>query len=128
MTATGARLALLVALSILAAPLAGATQQQPAKIHRIGYLTPSGSLAFPRLTEQFRHGLRELGYVEGRNLIIEYRSADGKPDRLPALAAELVALKVDVIVTGGGTLPALRRSVQGVLTFIAPLFWNVRIA
>ncbi len=54
-------------------------------------------------TEAFRQGLRELGYVEGKNIVIEWRSAEGKLDRLPALAAELVRLKVDVIVTGGPT-------------------------
>ena len=53
--------------------------------------------------EAFRQGLRELGYVEGKNIVIEWRSAEGKPDRLPALAAELVRLKVDIIVTGGAT-------------------------
>ena len=51
--------------------------------------------------EAFRQGLRELGYVEGKNIVIECRYAEGKPDRLPALAAELVRLKVDIIVTGG---------------------------
>ncbi|TAL44364.1 MAG: ABC transporter substrate-binding protein, partial [Salinibacterium sp.] len=80
-------------------PLA-AEAQQAAKIPRIGYLT--GSLAAnPHLPEAFRQGLRDLGYVEGRNLLIEIRSPEGKPERLPALAAELVALKVDVIVAGG---------------------------
>jgi putative tryptophan/tyrosine transport system substrate-binding protein len=54
-------------------------------------------------TEAFQHGLRELGYVEGKNIVVEWRSADGKLDRLPELAAELVRLKVDVIVTGGAT-------------------------
>jgi putative ABC transport system substrate-binding protein len=70
------------------------------KIYRIGILG-NVSLTDPggaRLWEAFTQGLRDLGYVEGRNLVIEYRSAEGKPDRLPALAAELVALEVDVIV------------------------------
>jgi len=75
--------------------------QQPTKVLRIGYLT-AGSLSAqsPRI-EAFRQGLRELGYAEGKTLVIEYRRAEGKFDRLPALAAELVRLKVDVIVTGG---------------------------
>src|SRR5881396_1746604 len=81
---------------LLASPLVA--QAQPAgKIARIGYL--SGSLAAgPHLPEAFRQGLRDLGYVEGRNVVIEYRDAEGEPERFPALAAELVALKVDVIV------------------------------
>jgi len=84
-----------LALAVLAAPL-GAEAQQAAKIARIGYLAPN--LADPHLPEAFRQGLRDLGYVEGRNVVIEYRDADGKYERLSALAAELVALKVDVIV------------------------------
>jgi len=84
---------------IVASPLA-AEAQQAAKIARIGYLT--GNLAAnPHVPEAFRQGLRDLGYVEGRNVVIEYRDAEGKYDRLPALAAELVALKVDVILAGG---------------------------
>ena len=82
---------------LLAIPFAVAAQQA-AKVARIGYLSPSLA-ASPHLPEAFRQGLRDLGYVEGRNLVIEYRDAEGKADRLPALAAELVALKVDVIVT-----------------------------
>ena len=85
---------------LLAAPLA-AEAQQAAKIARIGYLSPNLATS-PHLREAFRQGLRDLGYVEGRNLVIEYRSAEGKRERLPALAAELVALKVDVIVTEAG--------------------------
>jgi putative ABC transport system substrate-binding protein len=82
----------------LAAPLA-AEAQQPTKIVRIGYLTTADVVtAPPHLREAFVKGLRDLGYVEGRNLVIEYRSAEGKFERLPALAAELVALKVDVIL------------------------------
>ncbi len=86
----------MIAGGLLAAPLA-ASAQQAAKIVRIGYL--GGNLAAnPHFPEAFRQGLRDLGYVEGRNLVIEYRYAEGKPERVPALAAELVALKVDVIV------------------------------
>jgi len=85
-----------LALALLAAPLA-VEAQQAGKVARIGYL--AGSLAGdPRLPEAFRQGLRDHGYVEGRNVVIEYRDAEGKLERLPALAAELVALNVDVIV------------------------------
>jgi putative tryptophan/tyrosine transport system substrate-binding protein len=84
-------------LALVAAPLA-AEAQQAAKIARIGYLT-TNLAATPHLPEAFRQGLRDLGYVEGRNLVIEYRDAEGKFERLPALAAELVVLKIDVIVT-----------------------------
>jgi putative ABC transport system substrate-binding protein len=80
----------------VAAPLAGEAQQAD-KIARIGYLAPDRA-ASPRLNEAFRQGLRDLGYVEGHNVVIEYRDAEGKLERLPALAAELVALRVDVIV------------------------------
>jgi putative ABC transport system substrate-binding protein len=80
--------------------------QQAAKIARIGYLAANRA-ASPHMAEAFLQGLRDLGYVEGRNVVIEYRDAEGKFERFPALAAELVALKVDVIVTGGGTPTAL---------------------
>jgi putative tryptophan/tyrosine transport system substrate-binding protein len=85
--------------SLLAAPLA-AQAQQAAKVYRIGILgnVPLTDPGGARLWEVFIQGLRDLGYVEDRNLMIEYRSAEGKPERLPALAAELVGLKVDVIV------------------------------
>ena len=79
-----------------------AEAQQPTKIPRIGYLTGVSPATNSARHEAFRQGLRELGYVEGKNIVIEYRSAEGKFDRLPALAAELVRLKVDIIVTGGG--------------------------
>jgi len=84
------------AAALLAAPLAA--EAQPAgKVPRIGYLSLNLATS-PHLHEAFRQGLRDLGYVEGRNVVIEYRDAEGKLERFPALAAELVALKVDVIV------------------------------
>jgi putative ABC transport system substrate-binding protein len=82
--------------TLLAAPVA-AEAQQAAKIARIGWLGNSPA-PHPHLGEAFRQGLRDLDYVEGRNLVIEYRFAEGKFERLPAFAAELVALKVDVIL------------------------------
>jgi putative tryptophan/tyrosine transport system substrate-binding protein len=95
----------LALLALGAAPLA-AEAQQAAKVARIGYLSPNLASS-PHLRDAFLQGLRDLGYVEGRNLVIEYRDAEGKFERLPALAAdlaaELVALKVDVIFVGGGT-------------------------
>jgi putative ABC transport system substrate-binding protein len=94
----------LALLALGAAPLA-AEAQQAAKIARIGWLGANPALGRD-MQDAFLQGLRDLGYVEGRNLVIEYRDAEGKADRLPALAAELVALKVDVIVVGG-TVAAL---------------------
>ena len=82
--------------------------QQPVKVSRIGFLGFPSPSANAARHEAFRQGLRELGYVEGKNIVIEWRFAEGKLDRGPALAAELVRLKVDVIVTGGAgsTRPA----------------------
>jgi putative ABC transport system substrate-binding protein len=88
-----------VSVSLLAAPLV-AEAQQAAKVPRIGWL-PVNLAAGPVNLEPFRQALRDLGYVEGRNLVIETRDAEGRLERLPALAAELVALKVDVIVAPG---------------------------
>jgi putative ABC transport system substrate-binding protein len=83
------------------ASLAGA--QQPTKIPRIGFLITSSPSAIAPRMDAFQRGLRELGYVEGKNIVIERRHGEGKSDHLPALAAELVRLKVDVIVTSGPT-------------------------
>src|SRR5262245_42847672 len=85
---------------LLAAPLA-AEAQQAAKVFRIGFLGSGGPADHAPRVASFRQGLRDLGYVEGRTATIEYRLAEGKMERLPALAAELVALKVDVIVASG---------------------------
>src|SRR4029453_17453590 len=79
------------------------TSRRPRSLES-GILTINRPAAAPHLTEAFLQGLRDLGYVEGRNVAIEYRDAGGKVDRLPALAAELVALKVDVIMAGSTPL------------------------
>jgi len=96
----------LVGFSVIAFLLvvagSAAHAQQP-KFPRIGYLTGTSLSANSARTDAFRQGLRDLGYVEGKNLVIEWRSAEGKADRLPALAAEFVGLKADIIVTGGPT-------------------------
>jgi putative ABC transport system substrate-binding protein len=98
------RLASAAVLLLLAAPFAAVTAQPREKVPRVGYLNP-GSSSDPlrqRRLEAFRQGLRELGYVEGRNIAIESRWAEGKYDRYPALAADLVRSKVDVIVAQSG--------------------------
>ncbi|MBI4489436.1 MAG: ABC transporter substrate-binding protein [Deltaproteobacteria bacterium] len=78
-----------------------AQAQQPKKVTRIGFLATVSPSTISDRVEAFRRGLRELGYVEGKNIVIEWRYAEGKADRLPGLAAELVRLKVDLIVTAG---------------------------
>lgn len=77
--------------------------QQPKKIPRIGFLLAPPRAALSEALDAFRQGLRELGYMEGQNILIEYRYAEGKFDRLPDLAAELVRLKIDLIVAAGGS-------------------------
>ncbi len=76
--------------------------QQPGKLRLVGFLAGAPLSTIQPRTEAFRQGLRDLGYVEGQNIAIEWRSADGKPDRLPSLAAELARLKVEIIVVAGG--------------------------
>jgi len=92
-----------------------AEAQQSTKVPRIGYLGGATPSAVSDRIEAFRQGLRELGYIEGENLVIEWRPAEGKFDRLPALAAELVRLKVNIIVTGG---PASTRAAKAATSTI----------
>ena len=100
---------LVAAMMLAVAVLAQA--QQPARIPRIGILIPASASFFSARVEAFRQRLRELGYVEGKNIVIEYRYAEGKLERLPDLAAELVRLKVDVIVTTGpGAILAAKKA------------------
>jgi len=89
-------------------PLA-ARAQQPAKLLTIGFLGTGTSSGWSQWTTAFERRLRELGWIEGRSIAIEYRWADGRSERFPEIATELVGLKVDVIVTAGGAVPAASR-------------------
>ena len=93
-------IALIIAFAMCGAV---ATAQQPAKIPRIGYLGGVSLSANTARHDAFGQGLGELHYVEGKNIVVDWRSADGKLERLPVLAAEMVRLKLDVIVTSGAT-------------------------
>jgi putative ABC transport system substrate-binding protein len=108
---------LALALVLLTEPLA--VQAQPAgKVYRIGFL--AFSPPDPSLDGAFRQGLRDLGYVEGRNLVIEYRSAYGQMNRLPDRAAELVALKVDLIVAGSTPAALAAKRATGAIPIVFP--------
>jgi ABC-type uncharacterized transport system substrate-binding protein len=87
--------------ALLSALCYSASAQQPKRVPRLGFLAAVSPAALSDRTEAFRQGLRELGYVDGKNIVIEYRYAEGKLQRLPVLVAELVRLKVNVIVTAG---------------------------
>jgi len=93
----------LLLATIFLTTVSHADAQQPKKVPRIGYLSANESASESFRSEGIRLALRERGYIEGQNIAIEYRYADGKPDRFLELAAELVRLKVDIIVIGGGT-------------------------
>jgi putative ABC transport system substrate-binding protein len=107
----------LLVLGAVAAPLA-AEAQAPAKVPRIGFLWSLSPTDLPHLREAFRQRLRELGYVEGQTIAIEYRFAEGRPERLPALAAELVRLKVDVIVTGPPPAPEAAKQATSTIPIV----------
>ena len=100
MRSTSARLSTVVALLLLTAPLAAETQQA-GKVYRIGMLETRSTALNAANIDAFRQGLRELGYKEGQNFKIAYRSSDGRDERFPGLATELVLLKVDLILTRG---------------------------
>jgi putative ABC transport system substrate-binding protein len=101
---------------VLAFVLCGAAvqAQQPAKIPRIGFVTPIGDPNTPGFqVEAFRRGLRDFGYIEGKNIVVEYRYTEGKGDRNPSLVAELVQLKVDVLVVPGpGAIRAAKQATK----------------
>jgi putative ABC transport system substrate-binding protein len=111
---TSRRAFLAASIAATASPFVAAAQP-PTKTWRIGYLGPVSPSAGARLLESFRQGLRELGYVEGQNISIDYRWAEGRPDRLPALAVELTQLKVDVIVAySNAAVGALQKATRTV--------------
>ena len=106
-------LSLIAFVLVVAGPVAQA--QQPKKVPRIGYVSGTGDPSNPGpYVEALRQGLRDLGYVEGKNIVIEYRGAEGKLDRIPSLVAELVQLKVDVLVVSN--FLAIRRAKQATKT------------
>src|SRR6266542_4381751 len=101
------RKASVLSILVLLAVAVIAEAQQPKKVPRIGYLSNNDPATESTRSEAIRLGLRELGHIEGQNIAIEYRYAEGKSDRYPELAAELVRLKVDIIVVAGG-VPTVR--------------------
>jgi len=107
---------LLTTVLLITAPFAEA--QQPARIHRIGILIPASASFNSARGEALRQRLREIGYVEGKNIVLEYRYAEGKPERLPDLAAELVRLKVDVIVTTGPSATLAAKKASGTIPIV----------
>jgi len=109
---------------VAAWPLTAFAQQQngPSNIvPRIGYLAPSLSPEASRLIDAFRQGLHDTGYVEGQNIVLELRSAEGRPDRFPALAAELVDLKVDVIVAGATPTVVVLKQATRTIPIVFPI-------
>ena len=109
----GGLCAMLLALSVSVE-----AQQPAAKVSRIGFLTTGGEAASALRVKAFRQGLRELGYVEGKNIIIEYRYAEGRFERLPELAEELVRLKVDVLVVSSITVVRTARKVTATIPIV----------
>ena len=95
-----------------------AQAQQPGKIFRIGFLDPSTASSSAVLLEVFQQELRKLGWIEGKNFTIEYRFAEQKSERLPELAAELVRLKVDLIVTSGGPTPLAAKKATSTIPIV----------
>ena len=110
-----------IAGSAVAWPLA-ARAQQAGKVWRVGYLSGTSRSAVSGLYDGFVKGMRELGYVEGQDYVIEWRSVEEKYDQIPEIAAELGRLKVDIIITGfGAALPILKRTITTI-----PLSWLIR--
>ena len=109
------------ALFLLAASVTAAVAQQPGKVPRVGFLTAFSPSDFPQWREGFRQGLRDLGYTEGHNIVIEYRYAEGQPERLPGLAAELVRLKMDIIAAETTPANLAVKKVTGTIPIVMTL-------
>jgi ABC-type uncharacterized transport system substrate-binding protein len=112
-----ARLAIAILLLLLAVPLA-AGAQQTGKVYRVGCILAAAPNEVGHLIKALDEGLRELGYVEGRNVVFERRFAEGRHERLPALAAELIQLKVDVLVTGSNPMIAAVKQVTATVPVV----------
>jgi putative tryptophan/tyrosine transport system substrate-binding protein len=112
------KILLSVCATLIVASLQLADAQQTGKIFRIGYLDPSTASSSAVLVEAFRQELSKLGWIEGKNITIEYRFAEQKSDRLPELAADLVRLKVDLIVTSGGPTPLAAKNATSTIPIV----------
>jgi putative ABC transport system substrate-binding protein len=108
------KIRIVVVVAFFIAFLRLAEAQQPGKVPRVGYLSGGGQSGSVSLLDGFRQGLRDHGYIEGKNIIVEYRFAEGKVDRIPSLVAELVQLNVDAIVSSNFT--AIRAAKQATKT------------
>jgi putative ABC transport system substrate-binding protein len=107
----------MIAGGMVAAPLATAAAQPPEKVPRVGFLGPR-THSDAGFVDAFLQGLRELGWVEGKTIVIEYRWAEGRSDRLPDLAAELVRLKVDVILAGSNAVAVAAKNVTRTIPIV----------
>lgn len=112
------KLVIALGASTLAAPLSVFAQQLSGKFHRIGFLGPSSAGGIASRLAAFRAGMQDLGYVEGKNLFIEFRWAEGNFDRLPELAAELVRLNVDLIMTHGARATGVAKQVTATIPIV----------
>ena len=112
------RVLLIVFVVVLLAVAVIAEAQQPAKVPRIGYLVPGSASTSRSSVDGFRQGLRDLGYVEGKNIVIEYRYAEGRDDRVRDLAADLVRLKVDIIVTSSTVAVGAAKELTGTIPIV----------
>ena len=104
--------------ALLLAPCSSAEAQQKAEVPRIAHLTVSPASSQASRLEGFKQGLRKLGYIEGKNILIEYRYAEGKRDRLPSLVAEVLRLKVDVIVSAGSMVTRLLKQATSTIPIV----------